>query len=195
MKFLKIPVEVVDVAAEEMVVEEIVEVEEETSKKEEIEEEVATEEEVTTEVEVKTEAEVVKNLDSKEEAEEKTIALAIIEVLEEDDKTYLKVRTTDGIEGYVLRQYISTNPPKTQRIEELEMLSSSQQKKIGTLEAAKSNLAMQIKTIIKAWTIRVARRRSIADSRVTTNHKPKKLNIGRIAARATRLVDSTISTA
>lgn len=70
-----------------------------------------------------------------------------IEVLEEDDKTYLKVRTTDGIEGYVLRQYISTNPPKTQRIEELEMLSSSQQKKIGTLEAAKSNLAMQIKTI------------------------------------------------
>jgi SH3 domain protein len=70
-----------------------------------------------------------------------------IEVLEEDDKTYLKVRTTDGIEGYVLRQYISTNPPKTQRIEELEMLSSSQQKKIASLEAAKSNLAMQLKTI------------------------------------------------
>ena len=70
-----------------------------------------------------------------------------IEVLEEDDKTYLKVRTTDGIEGYVLRQYISTNPPKTQRIEELEMLSSSQQKKIASLEAAKSNLAMQLKSI------------------------------------------------
>jgi SH3 domain protein len=69
-----------------------------------------------------------------------------IEVLEEDDKTYLKVRTTDGIEGYVLRQYISTNPPKTQRIEELEMLSSSQQKKIASLEAAKSNLAMQLKS-------------------------------------------------
>jgi len=72
---------------------------------------------------------------------------APLEVLEEDDKTYLKVRTTDGIEGYVLRQYISTNPPKTQRIEELEMLRSSQQKKIASLEAAKSNLAMQLKSI------------------------------------------------
>lgn len=69
-----------------------------------------------------------------------------LEVLEEDD-SYFKVRTTDGIEGYVLRQYISSNPPKSQRIAELEMLNSSLQKKISTLEEAKNNLEIQLKNI------------------------------------------------
>ena len=69
-----------------------------------------------------------------------------LEVLEEDE-SYFKVRTTDGVEGYVLRQYISYNPPKTQRIEELEMLNSSLQKKISNLENAKSNLEIQLKSI------------------------------------------------
>ena len=69
-----------------------------------------------------------------------------IEVLEEDG-SYFKVRTTDGVEGYVLRQYVSSNPPKTQRIEELEMLNSSLQKKISNLNETKSNLEMQLKTI------------------------------------------------
>lgn len=69
-----------------------------------------------------------------------------LEVLEEDE-SYLKVRTTDGIEGYVLRQYISSNPPKTQRIEELEMLNSSLQKKIGNLAETNSSLDMQLKTL------------------------------------------------
>jgi len=69
-----------------------------------------------------------------------------IEVLEEDG-SYFKVRTTDGVEGYVLRQYVSSNPPKTQRIEELEMLNSSLQKKISNLKETKSNLEMQLKTI------------------------------------------------
>ena len=70
-----------------------------------------------------------------------------LEVLEKDDKSYLKVKTKDGAEGYVLRQYVSANIPKKQRIEELEMRNSSQQKKIDALEAAKSTLAMQLKTI------------------------------------------------
>ena len=67
-----------------------------------------------------------------------------LEVLEEDD-TYFKVRTSDGVEGYVLRQYVSSAPPKTQRIEELEMLNNSLQKKINRLEEAKNNLEMQLK--------------------------------------------------
>ena len=69
-----------------------------------------------------------------------------MEVLEEDE-SYLKVRTEDGVEGYVLRQYITTDPPKTKRIEELEMRNTSLQNKIKTLEEAKSRLEMQLKTV------------------------------------------------
>ena len=68
-----------------------------------------------------------------------------LELLEEGDP-YLKVRTNDGVEGYVLRQYISADPPKTQRIEELELLNSSLQKKIRALEEVRSNLEMQLQT-------------------------------------------------
>jgi SH3 domain protein len=67
-----------------------------------------------------------------------------LEILNEEDETYLKVRTQDGTEGYVLRQYVSSNPPKSQRIAELERLNSSLQKKISSLEAANSNLKTQI---------------------------------------------------
>ena len=69
-----------------------------------------------------------------------------LEVLEEDE-SYFKVRTTDGVEGYVLRQYVSSNPPKTQRIEELEMLNSSLQKEIRSLEESRKNLELQLKTV------------------------------------------------
>jgi SH3 domain protein len=68
-----------------------------------------------------------------------------LEILEEDD-SYYKVRTSDGIEGYVLRQYISSTPPKTQRIEELEMLNNSLQKKINRLKESNSNLETQLKS-------------------------------------------------
>ena len=70
-----------------------------------------------------------------------------VEVLEDEDKSYLKVRTSDGVEGYVLRQYISKNPPKAKRIEELEVLNRSQQERINTLETARSALAEQLETI------------------------------------------------
>lgn len=73
-----------------------------------------------------------------------------LEILEEDE-SYLKVRTTDGVEGYVLKQYISSNPPKTQRIEELEMLNSTLQNKISNLDAAKKNLEQQIKTMKESY--------------------------------------------
>jgi len=68
-----------------------------------------------------------------------------LEILEEGE-SYFKVRTSDGVEGYVLRQYISSNPPMSQRVEELEMLNNSLQNKIKALEEAKNNLARQLKT-------------------------------------------------
>lgn len=73
-----------------------------------------------------------------------------LEILE-DGESYLKVRTTDGVEGYVLRQYISSTPPKTQRIEELEMLNNSLQNKLGSLEEAKNNLEKQLKTLKESY--------------------------------------------
>lgn len=74
-----------------------------------------------------------------------------LEVLEDDDKTYIKVRTPDGLEGYVLRQYVSPEIPKKQIIEKLEGLNTSLQKKISSLETAKSNLEKQLKTIEKNY--------------------------------------------
>ena len=69
-----------------------------------------------------------------------------VEILEEDP-SYFKVRTNDGTEGYVLRQYISSNPPKTHRINELELEKSALQKKINDLKKTNSALEMQIKGI------------------------------------------------
>jgi len=67
-----------------------------------------------------------------------------VEVLEEDS-TYFKVRTSDGTEGYVLRQYISSTPPKTQRISNLEIENNTLQEKISELQKTKSTLEAQIK--------------------------------------------------
>ncbi len=69
-----------------------------------------------------------------------------VEVLEEDS-SYLKVRTSDGIEGYVLRQYISSTPPKTHHIDKLENENSTLQEKISELEKANSDLETQLKII------------------------------------------------
>lgn len=69
-----------------------------------------------------------------------------VEVLEEDE-LYLKVKTADGVEGYVLRQYMTPETPKILRIEKLESLNNSLQKKIRTLEDAKGDLEMELKTL------------------------------------------------
>jgi SH3 domain protein len=74
-----------------------------------------------------------------------------LEVLGEEDDTYVKVRTPDGVEGYVLRQYISTNPPKKQVIAELKRQNASLQKKIQSLEEAKSNMESQLGTIEEGY--------------------------------------------
>jgi SH3 domain protein len=69
-----------------------------------------------------------------------------VEILEEDS-SYYKVKTSDGTEGYVLRQYISSNPPKSQRIDELEIEKSVLQKKNSELEKKRNKLEMQLKDI------------------------------------------------
>lgn len=66
-----------------------------------------------------------------------------LEVLEEG-KSYLKVRTSDGLEGYVLRQYIGTNPPKHQLIKRLEGENKGLQQKIARLDKANNDLKAQI---------------------------------------------------
>ena len=68
-----------------------------------------------------------------------------LEVLEED-KTYLKVRTADGAEGYVLRQYVTSEPPKIQRIKELEEYNSSLEEKIRNLEEIRDKIETQLET-------------------------------------------------
>ncbi len=69
-----------------------------------------------------------------------------VEVLEEDS-SYLRVRTSDGTEGYVLRQYISSAPPKTHRIDELEIENSGLQKKISELEETNKEIEAQLHDI------------------------------------------------
>jgi SH3 domain protein len=69
-----------------------------------------------------------------------------MEVLEEGP-TYFKVRISDGTEGYVLRQYISSQPPKSLRIKELEVENSGLKNKIEALEKTKSKLEMQVDEI------------------------------------------------
>lgn len=71
-----------------------------------------------------------------------------MEVLSEQDN-YLYVRLDDGIEGYVLKQYVSRNTPKTVTLakvrHELETLKSTLKKKTDVAVAAgKDVTAMQV---------------------------------------------------
>ena len=69
-----------------------------------------------------------------------------VEVLEEG-QAYLKVRTKDGTEGYVLRQYISSKTPKAYRIEELETENTKLLGKINELQTTNSSLEKQLHEI------------------------------------------------
>ncbi len=73
-----------------------------------------------------------------------------MEVLEEDP-TYFKVRINDGTEGYVLRQYISSQPPKALRIKELEIKNSGLQNRIEELEKTKNKLEIQVDEIQRKY--------------------------------------------
>ena len=69
-----------------------------------------------------------------------------VEVLEEDDK-YLKVRINDGSVGYVLRQYINPELPKTLVIERLENEKNSLQKRVKDIEDEKNVLQAKYNAI------------------------------------------------
>ena len=66
-----------------------------------------------------------------------------LEVLEEDG-SYLKVRTDDGLEGFVLNQYMSTSRPKAQVIKQLEGDNKGLQQKIARLDKTNNDLKAQI---------------------------------------------------
>lgn len=57
---------------------------------------------------------------------------AALEFLEEEEK-YLKVRTKDGSEGYVLKQYISTQLPKAYVIARLEKELAQLKQRMATM--------------------------------------------------------------
>ena len=69
-----------------------------------------------------------------------------VEVLEEG-QIYLKVRTNDGTEGYVLRQYISSRTPKAYRIEELETENTKLLGNINELQKTNKSLEKQLNEI------------------------------------------------
>jgi SH3 domain protein len=66
-----------------------------------------------------------------------------LEVLEEDG-SYLKVRTDDGLEGFVLNQYMSTSRPKAQVIKQLERDNKGLQQKIARVDKTNNDLKAQI---------------------------------------------------
>jgi len=67
----------------------------------------------------------------------KTLKTGTPVVVLEDGSTYLKVRTADGTEGYVLTQYITTDPPKALLVNELKRDNSE-------LKKTKNNLQSQL---------------------------------------------------
>jgi len=71
-----------------------------------------------------------------------------LEVLEEDE-SYLKVRTNDGLEGYVLVQYISSDPPKQGIIKRLEGENNDLKREIGRFKKSNDELNAKIATLQK----------------------------------------------
>jgi len=69
-----------------------------------------------------------------------------VEVLEEDDR-FLKVRTEDGLEGYIQKQYLSTERPKKEIIKELQSELSKLKKQQHSLDQTKTSLMSEEKTL------------------------------------------------
>ncbi len=84
---------------------------------------------------------------------------AALELLEEDEK-YLKVRTKDGTEGYVLKQYISAQLPKAYVIARLQKQLDQSKARQATMgkeaegwNAEKSELQQQLAEVQKSLKI------------------------------------------
>jgi SH3 domain protein len=77
-----------------------------------------------------------------------------VEILEED-KTYVKVRTEKGIEGYVRKQYVSKAIPKSTQIAQLKKQKAALEKKLAKqrLELQEvSGLSTSSQTVIEQLT-------------------------------------------
>lgn len=78
-----------------------------------------------------------------------------LEVLEEVD-SYLRVRTEDGTEGYVLRQYISSKLPCIVRSNKLETENSKLKQHNKELQITKNALESQLKSIEGKYTLELS---------------------------------------
>ncbi len=98
---------------------------------------------------------------------------AAVEFLEEEEN-YLKVRTKDGIEGYVLKQYVSAKLPKAYVIARLEkQLTQLQQRMADVAKGAeawkgeKGELQRQLADVQQAFNSEKAKHSSLAKQHQT----------------------------
>jgi len=68
-----------------------------------------------------------------------------LNILEEAEQ-YLKVRTAEGLEGWVLKQYITSEPPKTAIIAGLENERDRLNSSLGQCSGDKVSLQNELKT-------------------------------------------------
>ncbi|MEC4675944.1 MAG: TIGR04211 family SH3 domain-containing protein [Nitrospirota bacterium] len=71
-----------------------------------------------------------------------------LEILEEDSR-YLKVKTPDGTEGWVLKRYISARKPKNLIISDLENQTDRLRNNLAALEKERDELKDELRTFRK----------------------------------------------
>lgn len=93
---------------------------------------------------------------------------AAVEFLEEEEN-YLKVRTRDGSEGYVLKQYISARLPKAYVVARLEKQLAQLQKRLAAMakraegwSGEKEELQRQVADVQRAFNSEKGKRSSLA---------------------------------
>jgi SH3 domain protein len=67
-----------------------------------------------------------------------------MEVLEDDDERYVLVRTRNGEEGYVLKQYLTSEMPKAVLVERLTQERDRLRTTLGNLEGNRAGLATEM---------------------------------------------------
>ena len=98
---------------------------------------------------------------------------AAVEFLEEEDN-YLKVRTKDGSEGYVLKQYVTTTLPKAYAIARLEKERAQLQERLAAMAkraqgwtAEKEELRRQVADVQQAFSSEKGKRARLAKKHET----------------------------
>ncbi|UCE79468.1 MAG: TIGR04211 family SH3 domain-containing protein [Nitrospiraceae bacterium] len=77
-----------------------------------------------------------------------------LEILEESEQ-YFKVRTQDGLEGWVLKQYITAETPKTEMIARLEKKRDRLQSQLEQYRRDKGSFQDEIKTVKSDYNARI----------------------------------------